>query len=204
VVPRPLARSRENRQQEASVSKRFFRLLIVGFMLAAVVSLTGCAKKAATDPSSPPEQPAAEQSTPGEQTEQPAEGTDAGTAEETPQQVTEDPTVKAKAAGIKIQEIKKGDGDEAVAGRNITVDYTGWLEDGTKFDSSKDSGTPFSFDLGTGMVIPGWDLGVAGMKVGGVRKLTIPANQGYGAQGAPPTIPPNATLIFEVELLSVN
>ena len=104
---------------------------------------------------------------------------------------------------LQIEDITVGDGEEAVAGKTITVHYTGTLTDGTKFDSSKDRGTPFSFNLGAGQVIQGWDQGFEGMKVGGVRKLTIPPAMGYGASGAGP-IPPNSTLIFEVELLGVE
>ena len=103
-----------------------------------------------------------------------------------------------------ILDEKVGTGAEAVAGKKVTVNYTGTLTDGTKFDSSYDHGTPFSFNLGAGEVIAGWDQGVAGMKVGGKRKLTIPASLGYGATGAGGVIPPNATLIFEVELLKVE
>ena len=102
------------------------------------------------------------------------------------------------------EDTKVGTGDEAVVGKAVSVHYTGWLTDGTKFDSSKDRGTPFSFTLGSGQVIKGWDQGVAGMKVGGIRKLTIPPDLGYGARGAGGVIPPNATLVFEVELLGVN
>ncbi len=104
-----------------------------------------------------------------------------------------------------IQDEVVGTGAEAVAGHKITVNYTGTLTDGTKFDSSLNPGrAPFTFNLGAGEVIQGWDQGFAGMKVGGKRKLTIPASLGYGAQGAGGLIPPNATLIFEVELLSVE
>jgi peptidylprolyl isomerase/FKBP-type peptidyl-prolyl cis-trans isomerase FkpA len=103
-----------------------------------------------------------------------------------------------------IEELAVGDGAEAVAGREVTVHYTGWLTDGRKFDSSKDRSQPFSFPLGAGYVIKGWDQGVEGMKVGGKRKLTIPPELGYGARGAGGVIPPNATLVFEVELLSVD
>lgn len=105
---------------------------------------------------------------------------------------------------LKIEDTKVGTGDEAVAGKSVMVHYTGWLTDGTKFDSSKDRGQPFSFQIGSGQVIKGWDQGVTGMKVGGVRKLTIPPELGYGARGAGGVIPPNATLVFEVELLGVN
>ena len=105
---------------------------------------------------------------------------------------------------LQIENTKVGTGAEAAAGKQVTVHYTGWLTDGTKFDSSKDHGQPFSFQLGAGQVIKGWDQGVAGMKVGGIRKLTIPSSLGYGERGAGGVIPPNATLVFEVELLGVN
>ena len=107
-------------------------------------------------------------------------------------------------SGLIIEEITLGDGDEATAGQNVTVHYTGWLTDGKKFDSSKDRDDPFEFPLGGGRVIKGWDEGVQGMKVGGTRKLTLPPNLGYGARGAGGVIPPNATLVFEVELLGVD
>lgn len=113
-------------------------------------------------------------------------------------------TAVADVTELKIEDTKVGTGAEAVAGKTVTVHYTGWLTNGRKFDSSKDHGQPFSFPLGAGQVIKGWDQGVAGMKVGGTRKLTIPASLGYGDDGAPPVIPPNATLVFEVELLAVN
>lgn len=111
---------------------------------------------------------------------------------------------------LQITDIVPGTGDEARSGRTVSVHYTGWLYDpkaadqkGTSFDSSR-GGAPFDFDLGAGAVIPGWDKGVAGMKVGGQRRLTIPPDMGYGRGGAPPVIPPNATLLFEVELLNVR
>jgi peptidylprolyl isomerase len=97
-----------------------------------------------------------------------------------------------------------GTGPAAKAGDTVTVHYTGWLTDGTKFDSSLDRAQPFTFVLGQQQVIAGWDQGVAGMKVGGKRRLTIPPDLGYGAQGAGGVIPPNATLVFEVELLQIN
>lgn len=106
--------------------------------------------------------------------------------------------------GLKIEEVTAGSGTEATPGKRVTVHYTGTLTDGKKFDSSVDRGTPFSFPLGAGQVIQGWEKGVAGMKVGGKRKLTIPPEMGYGERGAPPVIPPNATLLFDVELLEVN
>lgn len=103
-----------------------------------------------------------------------------------------------------IDDIIVGDGAEATAGQTVNVHYTGWLTNGTKFDSSKDRGIPFSFPLGAGHVIKGWDVGVAGMKIGGKRKLTIPSTMGYGARGAGGVIPPNAVLVFEVELLGLE
>jgi FKBP-type peptidyl-prolyl cis-trans isomerase FkpA len=108
------------------------------------------------------------------------------------------------ATGLTIEDLTIGTGDLAAAGRKVTVHYTGWLTDGTKFDSSKDRSDPFVFGLGQRQVIAGWDEGVPGMRVGGVRKLTIPPALGYGARGAGGVIPPNATLVFEVELLGVG
>lgn len=110
----------------------------------------------------------------------------------------------APVTELKIEELKAGTGAEAKPGQPVSVHYTGWLTDGKKFDSSLDRGQPFKFQLGAGQVIPGWDKGVAGMKVGGKRKLTIPPQMGYGERGAGGVIPPNATLVFEVELLGVG
>lgn len=104
-------------------------------------------------------------------------------------------------SGLQYEEITVGSGATAKAGNLVSVHYTGWLTDGKKFDSSKDRNEPFDFNLGAGQVIKGWDEGVQGMQVGGVRKLTIPPALGYGARGAGGVIPPNATLIFEVEFL---
>ena len=108
------------------------------------------------------------------------------------------------ASGLDMDDVKLGTGAEAVAGKTVTVHYVGTLENGSKFDSSRDRGEGFKFHLGAGEVIKGWDEGVAGMKVGGQRTLTIPPEMGYGARGAGGVIPPNATLIFDVELLDVR
>ena len=108
------------------------------------------------------------------------------------------------ASGLIIEDISVGSGGEASAGQDVTVHYTGWLTSGEKFDSSKDRDDPFVFPLGGGRVIRGWDEGVQGMKIGGTRKLTIPPDLAYGARGAGGVIPPNATLVFEVELLALD
>ena len=109
------------------------------------------------------------------------------------------------ASGLQYWDLKKGTGPVAKAGQTVKVHYTGWLADGgKKFDSSVDRNEPFEFKLGAGMVIPGWDEGVAGMKVGGKRQLRIPPDLGYGARGAGGAIPPNSTLVFDVELLGVS
>jgi len=108
------------------------------------------------------------------------------------------------ASGLQIEELVVGTGAAAASGQKVSVHYTGWLTNGTRFDSSKDRNEAFQFGLGRGQVIRGWDEGVQGMKVGGKRKLTIPPELGYGARGAGGVIPPNATLVFEVELLGVN
>ncbi len=108
------------------------------------------------------------------------------------------------ASGLQYWDIKVGTGAEAKNGSHVTVHYTGWLTTGKKFDSSVDAGTPYDFTIGRGEVIKGWDEGVAGMKVGGKRQLRIPPDLAYGAQGHPPQIPQNATLIFDVQLLSVK
>lgn len=107
-------------------------------------------------------------------------------------------------SGLRYQDVATGQGAEATAGKSVSVHYTGWLPNGEKFDSSRDRNQPFGFTLGAGQVIAGWDEGVAGMKVGGRRKLVIPPDLGYGTAGAPPDIPPGATLVFDVELLDVR
>ena len=107
-------------------------------------------------------------------------------------------------AELGIEDLVVGTGAVAASGQKVRVPYTGWLTDGKKFDSSVDRGQPFGFQLGRGQVIKGWDQGVTGMKVGGKRKLTIPPELGYGAKGFPGAIPPNATLVFEVELVGIG
>lgn len=118
--------------------------------------------------------------------------------------IIKNPEEEKKVEKLLIEDIKVGTGAEAVSGKLLTVDYKGSLTNGTKFDSSYDRGTPFSFTLGEGRVIKGWEQGLVGMKVGGKRKLTIPPSLGYGERGAGASIPPNATLVFEVELLEVK
>lgn len=119
-----------------------------------------------------------------------------------PTKVEGDPT--KKPSGLEYWDIKVGTGETAVAGKQVRVHYTGWLTDGIKFDSSLDRGQPITFPLGTGAVIRGWDEGLKGMRVGGKRKLTIPSALAYGVEGRPPVIPPDATLVFEVELMDVK
>ena len=108
------------------------------------------------------------------------------------------------SSGLEFQDLEFGDGTEVRVGDVVSMHYTGWLEDGTKFDASLDRGVPFEFTLGAGEVIKGWDEGVVGMKINGKRRLIIPPGLGYGTRGAGGVIPPNATLTFEVELLSIR
>jgi FKBP-type peptidyl-prolyl cis-trans isomerase FkpA len=112
-------------------------------------------------------------------------------------------TMRISDSGLKYEELVEGEGEIAQAGQTVSVHYTGWLIDGTKFDSSVDRSRPFDFALGKGRVIRGWEEGVEGMRVGGRRKLTIPPQLGYGAAGAGGVIPANATLVFEIELLEI-
>lgn len=156
--------------------------LVVALLAGALLS--GCTSEpeaTAPAPESAAEQPAAEQ---------PA--------------APEAPVATEDVTELEIEDLAEGDGAEAKQGDTVTVHYTGWLTDGTKFDSSMDSGQPFQFTIGEGRVIPGWEEGVPGMKEGGKRKLVIPAAMAYGEPGYPPVIPPNATLVFEVELIAVN
>ena len=113
-------------------------------------------------------------------------------------------TVHKLASGLQYEDLVVGNGKMAEPGMNVSVHYTGWLTNGSKFDSSLDRGEPFKFQLGAGAVIQGWDEGVKGMRIGGKRKLTIPPDLGYGSHGAGSVIPPNATLVFDVELLDVK
>jgi FKBP-type peptidyl-prolyl cis-trans isomerase FkpA len=124
-------------------------------------------------------------------------------ADRTARAQDKDPKPVTTKSGLQYTELKVGEGDEAKPGDLVSVHYTGWLKNGKKFDSSLDRKEPFEFKLGAGMVIKGWDEGVAGIKVGGKRKLMIPPDLGYGARGAGDAIPPNADLIFEVELLKI-
>ncbi len=122
---------------------------------------------------------------------------------EAPKPAAASETAVTTPSGLSYVDIVVGNGPSPVSGKPVKVHYTGWLENGTKFDSSVDRGEPFVFTIGAGEVIPGWDEGVMTMKVGGKRRLTVPAKLGYGEAGAGGVIPPNATLIFEVELLEV-
>jgi peptidylprolyl isomerase len=141
---------------------------------------------------------------PTKKPEEPSEKTDRKTETKPQEKESKVPQPSPLANGLQMIDEKIGDGAEAKANQLITVHYTGRLSDGTKFDSSVDRGKPFQFMLGVGQVIKGWDQGVVGMKVGGKRKLVIPPDLGYGARGAGALIPPNATLEFDVELISVE
>jgi FKBP-type peptidyl-prolyl cis-trans isomerase len=130
-------------------------------------------------------------------------GAPASQADDKKKDKAEEKVITTKS-GLKYVDQKEGTGEEAKAGNTVSVHYTGWLKDGKKFDSSLDRGQPFSFRLGAGQVIKGWDEGVAGMKMGGKRKLIIPPDLGYGKRGAGNVIPPDAELTFEVELLQIK
>lgn len=165
--------------------KLFTRWTMIAVAVLALAATVGCAKA---------EQPV----------EQPAEQPPAQEQPAPPAATHEFPGKVENVTELKIEDLKTGTGAEAVPGKAVTVNYTGWLADGTKFDSSLDAGQPFTFQLGAGQVISGWDEGVKGMKVGGTRMLIIPASMGYGEAGAGDAIPPNATLVFQVDLLGVQ
>jgi FKBP-type peptidyl-prolyl cis-trans isomerase len=173
-----------------------------GALFAAVIVLAGCSKL-----TEPPKQEAlqAEPAQPAElkKAEPEPEGKPEPKAEAKPEPKAEAKPGDANAK-LGIQDLVVGKGTEAKRGDSVVVHYVGTLTDGKEFDSSKKHGKPFDFVLGAGRVIKGWDEGVSGMKVGGKRKLTVPPSYGYGERGFPPVIPPNATLLFEVELLEVK
>jgi FKBP-type peptidyl-prolyl cis-trans isomerase FkpA len=127
-----------------------------------------------------------------------------GCSQEKPGSTLKEGATITTASGLKIEEVKNGTGDLAESGKTVSVHYTGTFTDGKKFDSSYDRGQPITFPLGAGRVIKGWDEGIAGMRVGEKRKLTIPPELAYGAEGRPPMMPPNSTLLFDVELVEVK
>jgi FKBP-type peptidyl-prolyl cis-trans isomerase FkpA len=165
------------------------RVIIVLVLL--VLGLAACGEDTSDGDSDPAAQPSSGETTEGQEP-------DAGSGEAA---CYEEGTTTD--SGLEIKDKVCGDGDVAESGKLVTVHYVGTLEDGTQFDSSRDRGEPFEFLLGGGMVIQGWDEGIVGMSVGGQRTLTIPPELGYGSEGAADVIPPDATLIFEVELLEV-
>ncbi|MDY6805520.1 MAG: FKBP-type peptidyl-prolyl cis-trans isomerase [Cyanobacteriota bacterium] len=168
-------------------------MLVCGFVLI-VAQITGSGKEAIANQPPRPES-------------QPLVATAANTttiAENIMSEANENENIVTTDSGLKYVEITEGDGASPSKGQTVTVHYTGTLENGTKFDSSRDRNRPFQFKIGVGQVIQGWDEGVGTMKVGGRRKLIIPSELGYGSRGAGGVIPPNATLIFDVELLGIG
>ena len=184
--------------------------LLLGALLIAAALVFGCQKKTEAPPASA-QAPAAEKAAP-QPAAAPASQPKAAPAAQSESEAvaaarklgtqTTNPVVTT-ASGLQYIDVKTGEGSAAQAGQTVTVHYTGWLVSGQKFDSSVDRGQPFTFDLGVGQVIKGWDEGVAGMKPGGVRKLIVPPSLGYGSRGIGP-IPPDATLTFEVQLLKAQ
>jgi peptidylprolyl isomerase len=167
------------------------------WIVCAMIMMGACTRKEQPEQSQPATQP--EAAAPAPATPAPAEA--ANPAEPAPTKTAPAAKTITTASGLKYQDLLEGKGPSPKPGSHVMVHYTGWLTNGTKFDSSLDRNQPFTFTLGRGEVIKGWDEGVATMRVGGKRKLTIPPGLGYGSRGAGGVIPPNATLIFEVELL---
>ncbi len=178
-------------------------ILVIGLVI--VIALLGVANEKWLNKSSQPEQP--ENEAPAQQSKQQPPKTPP-----LPQSMATKPVINpAEVAkmtklpsGLRYEDVKIGKGAQPTSGATVVVHYTGWLMNGTKFDSSVDRGQPFEFSLGKGQVIKGWDEGLSTMKIGGKRRLVIPPSLGYGPAGSPPTIPPNSTLVFDVELLGVK
>lgn len=194
--------------------KAFPWMMVLLPVLAAGLLFAGCKKEAIPEAETAPvaepttrEAPVAGNTPaekPGAATAPAAEGEDEAVAEARKLGTPSDEAVQTTDSGLKYIDVKTGSGDAAQSGQRVVVHYTGWLVDGSQFDSSRTRSEPFEFTLGQREVIEGWDVGVAGMKPGGVRKLIIPYTMAYGEHGMPPTIPPRATLIFEVELLKAQ
>jgi FKBP-type peptidyl-prolyl cis-trans isomerase len=196
-------RSSQSSGNHSRVGARWWRLTALVFALAAgVLAMSACSGSSQNPSESTVSSAAQDASQSAESSSAAATATAAATSTGS---ASTAPTKPAPGATkLQIKDIKVGKGAVAKAGDTVTVDYTGWLMDGTKFDSSVDRHQPFQFVLGNGDVIAGWDQGVAGMKVGGTRQLIIPPSLGYGAEGASGVIPANATLKFEVKLLAVQ
>jgi FKBP-type peptidyl-prolyl cis-trans isomerase len=189
----------KNCQKSILLNKPFAlsALVVTLFGTTLLGGMTGCTKTENTHPAA---QNNAQQ-TPAQAQGQPQQ---AQNAPGQPANLNSMMTAPGTTGDLKIEDPLVGTGAEAKPGNKVSVHYTGWLTDGKEFDSSKKAGRPFQFQLGAGQVIQGWERGVAGMKVGGKRKLTVPPQMGYGERGAGGVIPPNATLVFEIELLNVE
>jgi FKBP-type peptidyl-prolyl cis-trans isomerase len=195
-VTRHVTQTGARSSRKAPWNKQLLTALVLGTLAFSAFALAGCAGASSPAPTTPETPAVTQETTPAATTVPPAEAPAAPTA----------PAKSKPFAPVKKLVIKDsvvGKGAAAKSGDSVTVNYTGWLPDGTQFDSSVGK-QPFVFALGTGYVIPGWDKGVVGMKVGGKRVLYIPGDLAYGPQGSPPIIPPNATLKFEIEMLGIN